>query len=403
MADNRNHRWNILLVFLIAALSTAAMAVAGEEKVKVEIYYEALCPSCEDFILNHLYKIFENGVISIVDLKLSPYGNAKVSSNGTVVCQTTLAQTNPRQFWVEARLLKYAARGRSRRTSRMRSQGLELSSKLIMEVHRSNNRRSDLLLLALIVFLTSNLLPSSTAAISSSPAVAGGSEEKVELTLYYEALCPYCENFIVNYLYEIFDNGLISIVDLKFSPYGNAKIRSNGTIVCQHGEWECVLNTVEACAIHAWPAVSDHFPFVYCVEELTYEGKYAEWETCFEKLNLDSKPVIDCIGSGFGHKLELQYADEIQALQPPHTYVPWVVVDGQPLYDDYPDFISFICKAYKGSNVPRACLGLSHHMKKTANHPSNHVCYKEQETAKSLPSKIISATAGFWMDHVGMA
>lgn len=23
----------------------------------------------------------------------------------------------------------------------------------------------------------------------------------------------------------------------------------------QHGAWECVLNTVEACAIHAWPAV----------------------------------------------------------------------------------------------------------------------------------------------------
>lgn len=271
-----------------------------------------------------------------------------------------------------------------------------------MEANRSNNRRSDLLLLVLIVSLAANLFTSSTAASSSSVAVA--SEEKVKLTLYYEALCPYCENFIVNYLYKLFDNGLISIVDLKFSPYGNAKIRSNGTIVCQHGEWECVLNTVEACAIHAWPAVSDHFPFVYCVEKLTYEGKYAEWETCFEKLNLDPKPVTDCYSSGFGHELELQYADEIQALKPPHTYVPWVVVDGQPLYDDYPDFISFICKAYKGSNVPQACLGLSHLVKDSANHPSNHnVCYKEEKTAKSMPSRIISAASGFWMEHVGMA
>ncbi|KVI03737.1 Gamma interferon inducible lysosomal thiol reductase GILT [Cynara cardunculus var. scolymus] len=246
-----------------------------------------------------------------------------------------------------------------------------------MEVH--HNRRSDLRPLVLIVFLTANLFTASTAASSSSVAVA--SEEKVKLTLYYEALCPYCENLIVNYLYKLFDNGLISIVDLKFSPYGNAKIRSNGTIVCQ----------------------SDHFPFVYCVEKLTYEGKYAEWETCFEKLNLDPKPVIDCYSSGFGHELELQYADEINALQPPHTYVPWVVVDGQPLYDDYPDFISFICKAYKGSNVPQACLGLSHLIKDTANHPSDHVCYKEQETAKSTLSKIISATADFWIDRAGMA
>ncbi|KAJ9535918.1 hypothetical protein OSB04_un000917 [Centaurea solstitialis] len=36
------------------------------------------------------------------------------------------AQTNPRQFWAEARLLKHAARGRSPRTSRMRPPGLEL-------------------------------------------------------------------------------------------------------------------------------------------------------------------------------------------------------------------------------------------------------------------------------------
>ncbi|KAJ9540579.1 hypothetical protein OSB04_027085 [Centaurea solstitialis] len=36
------------------------------------------------------------------------------------------AQTNPRQFWAEARLPKHAARGRNPRTSRMRPPGLEL-------------------------------------------------------------------------------------------------------------------------------------------------------------------------------------------------------------------------------------------------------------------------------------
>ena len=49
----------------------------------------------------------------------------------------------------------------------------------------------------------------------------------------------------------------------------------------------------------------DYFPFVYCVEKLTFEGKYTEWETCFDKLNLDSKPVKNCSSSGFGHEVSL--------------------------------------------------------------------------------------------------
>ncbi|XP_076925183.1 gamma-interferon-responsive lysosomal thiol protein-like [Bidens hawaiensis] len=247
--------------------------------------------------------------------------------------------------------------------------------------------------------MDSLLLIVSLLALSSQSVVAN--EEKVKLTVYFETLCPSSEDFIINYLYKIFDNGLILIVDLKLSPYGNAKISSDGTIVCQHGEWECLLNTVEACAIHAWPDVTDNFPFVYCVERLNHEGKYTEWESCFETLKLDPKPVADCYSSGLGHELEVQYADETKALQPPHAYVPWVVVDGQPLYDDYANFISYICKAYKGSNLPQVCLGLSHPITAPDEpvKPFDHVCYKEEDDVKSKStlSEIISSMAASWM------
>ncbi|KAL3653023.1 hypothetical protein CASFOL_002704 [Castilleja foliolosa] len=228
----------------------------------------------------------------------------------------------------------------------------------------------DALRLLLIISIISS---SSSSSSCLSAAAASNNGDKVTLALYYESLCPYCSNLIVNYLYKLFDSDIISITDLKLIPYGNAKIKPNSTITCQslatifsnglinkvhlnlHGPWECLLNTVESCAIDAWPDVKDHFPFIYCVESLVYENNYTYWETCFEKLGLDASPVTNCLNSDRGTEIELAYAAETSALQPPHKYVPWVVVDGQPLYDDYREFVSYICKAYKGTATPLAC------------------------------------------------
>ncbi|KAL8057616.1 hypothetical protein ABFX02_04G195000 [Erythranthe guttata] len=202
----------------------------------------------------------------------------------------------------------------------------------------------------LLLILSIVSYSSSSAAVA---AVDGG--DKVSFEIYYETLCPYCSNLIVNYLGKLFDSDLLSITDFKLIPYGNAKIKPNGTITCQHGEWECILNTVEACAIDAWPDVNTYFPFVYCVESLVYEHNYTYWETCFEKLSLDPSPVAACYNGERGKELILGYAAVTQALEPPHKYVPWVVVDGEPLYDDYRNFVSYICKAYKGTANPSAC------------------------------------------------
>ncbi|ONH99809.1 hypothetical protein PRUPE_6G051500 [Prunus persica] len=194
---------------------------------------------------------------------------------------------------------------------------------------------------------------------SSSARTLPSDSGKVSLALYYESLCPYSANFIVNYLVKLFEDDLISIVDLKLSPWGNAKLRSNDTFSCQHGPSECLLNTVEACAIKIWPALNDHFPFIYCIESLVYEHKYPQWESCYEKLGLDSKPIAECYSSGLGKELELQYAAETSALQPPHQYVPWVVVDGLPIYEDYENFLTYVCNAYNGTAALKACSKLS--------------------------------------------
>ncbi|KAI4373375.1 hypothetical protein MLD38_011506 [Melastoma candidum] len=201
--------------------------------------------------------------------------------------------------------------------------------------------------LSLILFLSST---------SISTVYGNNTDSKVGMAIYYETLCPYSSDFIVNGLNpQLFTNGLISIVNLKLLPYGNAHVGPNATITCQHGPSECLLNAVEACAIDIWPDLRDHFPLIYCIEELVQERNYTQWKSCFNQLGLDATAISECYTNGRGKKLELGYAAETNALQPPHQYVPWVVVNGEPLYDDYEDFVSYVCKAYSGTSLPEAC------------------------------------------------
>ncbi|KAF5821709.1 putative gamma interferon inducible lysosomal thiol reductase GILT [Helianthus annuus] len=210
------------------------------------------------------------------------------------------------------------------------------------------------LIFIICLYTTINTCSSSSDFVEIIPVKEEA--EKVQVKVYYESLCPYCENFIVNYLIDVFSEGIDAIADVHLFPYGNAKVNSNGNITCQHGEEECFFNTVEACAINTWPDVHDHFPFVYCVERYLYYGKFDQWESCFEELSLDPKPVKDCYSNGLGYQLNLQYADLTNSLEPPKKYVPWVVVDGKPLYDDYIYIITNICGMYKGPNLPKACF-----------------------------------------------
>ncbi|OEL29561.1 hypothetical protein BAE44_0009423 [Dichanthelium oligosanthes] len=78
----------LLLLAAGALLPPQSLAAAEGEKVSLELYYESLCPYCSRFIVNRLAGIFEDGLIDAVDLRLVPYGNARVGSNGDISCQS---------------------------------------------------------------------------------------------------------------------------------------------------------------------------------------------------------------------------------------------------------------------------------------------------------------------------
>ncbi|KAF3448050.1 hypothetical protein FNV43_RR08758 [Rhamnella rubrinervis] len=244
------------------------------------------------------------------------------------------------------------------------------------------------------LFRTSLVVINVVLVILQNPYVGVlGSDQTVTVSLYYETLCPYCADFIVNHLVQLFQNGLISIVNLRLIPWGNAWINPDGSFACQHGGDECLLNTIDACTISIYPDVTSHFRFIHCVERLTLQNKHSEWQKCFEMSGLGTQP-IDCYNNGYGGVLENKYAKETSQLNPPHRFVPWVIVNNQPLQEDFQKFMAYICKAYKGKYKPEVCRSLSYQTDSTENiigNSNSAVCYAGESrnfTALNLAEKI---------------
>jgi interferon gamma-inducible protein 30 len=82
----RLHHFVPLVALLLLAGAGDIMA-AGSGKVPVALYYESLCPDSVDFVVNHLAKIFKDGLLDAANVTLIPYGNAKVGANGAISCQ----------------------------------------------------------------------------------------------------------------------------------------------------------------------------------------------------------------------------------------------------------------------------------------------------------------------------
>ncbi|KAJ8753814.1 hypothetical protein K2173_000068 [Erythroxylum novogranatense] len=180
--------------------------------------------------------------------------------------------------------------------------------------------------------------------------------QKVNLSIYYESLSIPSAKFIVQNLGTIFNNGLISITNLRMVPWGSARVDIvNKTIACQNGPDECQLNIIQACAIIVLNDENKIYALSYCIEFLVIEGRHQDWKSCFDSLGLSAKPVLDCYRSGNGTKLGLSFGLETAHLNPPPTFMPWVVINNRSIGTDYQNFTGYVCNAFKASPAPKAC------------------------------------------------
>lgn len=159
---------------------------------------------------------------------------------------------------------------------------------------------------------------------------------QVNSTLYSESLCPDCVDFETNvwkqayntkgigYETTVGDNrGIVSFNQVSF---GNARISAdNKTITCQHGPNECLYNILESCVIAHYPA--SFVPFVYCLSDSYPNFSTKKASACAALSKMNWATLNTCWTGTEGKELEIEAAAVTAALQPPHQYVPWVVLD----------------------------------------------------------------------------
>lgn len=56
-----------------------------QEKLKVSVYYESLCPDSINFLVKQFYPVYSTGLKEHLDVDLVPYGKAAVSINNSSI------------------------------------------------------------------------------------------------------------------------------------------------------------------------------------------------------------------------------------------------------------------------------------------------------------------------------
>uniref|UniRef100_A0AAY4EIF3 Gamma-interferon-inducible lysosomal thiol reductase n=2 Tax=Denticeps clupeoides TaxID=299321 RepID=A0AAY4EIF3_9TELE len=179
----------------------------------------------------------------------------------------------------------------------------------------------------------------------------------LEVTLYYESLCPGCRAFLTEQLFPTWTM-LKDIMKVHLVPYGNAEERQN-SVICQHGENECLGNMLESCIIHAVDHVA--FQIIYCMESSSDVLKAAQLCLQLYAPSVRWETISSCATGAVGRSLMHKNAVKTRFLEPAHTHVPWVTFNGE-YRDDWEDgamssLFSLVCSLYKGAQPP-ACTGV---------------------------------------------
>nr|XP_023029316.1 GILT-like protein 1 [Leptinotarsa decemlineata] len=184
-------------------------------------------------------------------------------------------------------------------------------------------------------------------------------QDTVKVSLYYEALCPYSEEFITDQLYpgyQVLGNALT----VEMIPYGKAKrkkVNNEWKIVCQHGPKECYANKIQACVLGLNHTQSESLNFIDCVMSTgnPQNKKYAK--KCANKNKLSWRDIKTCVTDKQGTQLIEKFGEKTDNLIPKLEYVPHILFNDkfdEVLENDARnDFLETVCKMF--TEKPNGC------------------------------------------------
>ncbi|KAM6041589.1 gamma-interferon-inducible lysosomal thiol reductase [Chlamydotis macqueenii] len=198
----------------------------------------------------------------------------------------------------------------------------------------------------------------SRCANLSRPATA-----PVEVSLFYESLCPACRWFLVQQLFTAWLLLPEEALSVTLVPYGNAQERNvsgKWQFQCQHGSEECLGNMIETCLMYEAKNFSTYFPLIFCLESGSSVTKNLEACLQIYAPQLDAGRVAACVQGDTGAALMHRNAQLTQALDPPHHYVPWILINGKHTEElqeqAQTSLLGLICRLYQGEK-PKSCGG----------------------------------------------
>ncbi|CEM24584.1 unnamed protein product [Vitrella brassicaformis CCMP3155] len=180
------------------------------------------------------------------------------------------------------------------------------------------------------------------ADLRESHLVHAASQVSVEV--YYESLCPFSAKFIEMSLVPLMESPLRPFVSLTMFPYGNAKTDGKH-FKCQHGEAECALNTIQGCILHY---SKKSLAAIACIEKDLPQ----DWAQCVD--TGERSAIETCTKDGEGTHLMQGAAKATEALKPPHTYVPYVVINGKHSEENEQNLERAVCSSL-GNDAPAYC------------------------------------------------